>query len=142
MILVRRVTDAELPAVADFYVEVAYDVAWTPDECVLVAEDLGGKIVGAVRLCEESDVLVLRGMFVRAADQRRGIGRRLLAVASAIIGARECFCIPFAHLANFYALAGFRAVGDDVPRFLAERADGYRAHGYDVFVMRRAPGIR
>ena len=56
------------------------------------------------------------------------------------LGERECYCVPYPHLAGFYGQIGFvvleRAAA---PAFLAERVAEYRGNGQDVILMRRAP---
>jgi GNAT superfamily N-acetyltransferase len=85
-----------------------------------------GEIVGAVRLCLEEGVLVLRGMRVRADMRRRGIGRRLLADAVAAMGSETCCCIRYRWLISFYGEAGFREMRpEDVRPFLAQRHAQY-----------------
>ena len=44
----------------------------------LFVSELAGVIVGAVRLCQDEGVLVLRGMRVRGTVQRQGVGTHLL----------------------------------------------------------------
>jgi GNAT superfamily N-acetyltransferase len=99
-------------------------------------------IVAAVRLCAEGGALVLRGMYV--ADDRRGqgIGTRLLDSIPAVIGSSDCWCIPYAHLTNFYSRIGFRVhEGEDIPPFLAERQGRYTAGGKKVVVMKMPKGM-
>ncbi len=56
----------------------------------------------------ESSILVLRGMYVSEERQRQGLGTRLLALASSEIGSAECWCVPYAHLVEFYSRIGCR----------------------------------
>jgi GNAT superfamily N-acetyltransferase len=59
-----------------FYVACGRSGLLEPADRVLIAE-AGGQIVGAVRLCVEDGVQVLRTMRVRPDAQRRGLGRLL-----------------------------------------------------------------
>jgi N-acetylglutamate synthase-like GNAT family acetyltransferase len=99
----------------------------------------GGEICGIVWLCEEENVLVLRGMRVRKDLQRRGIGSRLLRAAEPMTGGRMCFCIPHRHLRSFYARIGFQEIrSNKAPSFLEERYNRYRfEYGLDVILMHR-----
>jgi N-acetylglutamate synthase-like GNAT family acetyltransferase len=109
-----------------FYEQCGYHYEPQSDEEIVVAK-IGEDIVGAVRLCHENGVLVLRGMQVRDDQRGHGLGTKMLQELQAVIGDRECYCLPYAHLGNFYGQIGFEIVGeDDVPDFLRERIQSYR----------------
>lgn len=130
----------ELAGVASLYAAAGYGAPVGAADTVIVAR-LIGRVVGAVRLCPEDGVTVLRGMQVERAFQRQGLGARLLAACLPHLAGREAFCLPYAHLARFYAAAGFETVdAPALPAFLASRLAGYRAGGQDVIAMRRTPG--
>jgi predicted N-acetyltransferase YhbS len=96
-------------------------------------------VVGAVRLCNEKGVLVMRGMYVAEALRGSGIGKSLLYSASKEIGNRECWCVPYRHLSDFYSTAGFAECSpSEAPTFLAERNRNYIAAGMDVILMKRS----
>lgn len=104
---------------------------------MLIAE-AGGQIVGAVRLCVEHGVRVLRTMRVRPDAQRRGIGRLLRGRFVTMLAKAECFCLPYAHLESFYGAIGFAPVGPEaLPPHLAARLAGYRVERPNVIAMRR-----
>ena len=63
MINIRTASDLERPRIAAFYAENGYTQVYANDDLLVLAES-GGEICGAVRLCQEQDVLVLRGMRV------------------------------------------------------------------------------
>ncbi len=128
---------ADLARVQSFYLSIGYGGGIHPSDRLLVSS-ADKSIVAAVRLCTECGTLVLRGMYV--AEERRGlgIGSRLLESTSAVIGSSECWCIPYAHLTNFYSRIGFRVCeGKASPQFLAERWERYTARGKMVVVMKR-----
>jgi GNAT superfamily N-acetyltransferase len=132
----------ELASVRHFYRRVGYAGGVRSTDTVLVARD-GASIVGAVRLCPEEHCLVLRGMYVSRARRGAGVGGALLDAASAIIGERRCWCIPFAHLRTFYGRAGFSKAGlTETPPFLAARSARYSARGHAVVIMKRPAGWR
>jgi len=134
---VRVAREDEHAALGAAYHAWGYRAGIAPADRVYVAE-LGGVLAGIVRRTREHGVAMLRGMQVAPEHQRRGIGRQLLTAFVSELGGEPCFCVPYAHLAAFYASAGFRAIsGADVPPFLVERVAGYRADGLDVLVMRR-----
>jgi GNAT superfamily N-acetyltransferase len=128
---------SELGDVANLYAEAGYGAAIDPADTVIVAK-IRGELVGAVRLCTEEGVTVLRGMQIRGAFQRQGIGSRLLAACRPFLETRQAFCLPYAHLVTFYAAAGFEvAAATALPGFLMRRQHAYNAQGKNVVAMRR-----
>lgn len=120
-----------------FYKEHAYKASDHTGERIVLAES-GGRIVGALRLVEEQGCLVLRGLRVREALRRKGVGSGLMAAAAVFIGAQVCYMIPFRHLERFYARYGFtRLQIEQAPLFLQERLAKYHAMGLDVILMAR-----
>jgi N-acetylglutamate synthase-like GNAT family acetyltransferase len=138
MVTARKARAEEFERVAAFYRDNGYEPGISPSDIIVVAES-GGVLYGAVRICQEHDVLVLRGMRVGESMRRQGIGTRLLRAVESLIGARECFCIPHRYLRPFYGRIGFVEIGATAaPRFLRERCAAYRRdYGLDVIVMRR-----
>lgn len=127
----------DLAGVASLYAVAGYGAPLDPADRVIVAKLLG-RVVGAVRLCPEHGVTVLRGMQIEPAFQRQGLGARLLAACLPHLAGKQVFCLPYAHLAGFYAASGFERVdAGSLPAFLASRLAGYRAGGQDVIAMRR-----
>ncbi len=139
-VIIRAASTEELGLVQAFYHANGYQPSLGPSDRILVALDCG-ELCGALRLCEEGGVLLLRGMRVSQPFQRQGIGSRLLRAAEELIGDRACFCIAHRHLESFYSRAGFhRAGGQQAPPFLRERCAGYmREHPVDVLILHR-PG--
>ena len=86
------------------------------DEClkndtfVIAVKD--GCVVGALRLCYEEDVHVLRSMEVAPDHQRQGIGKEMLKMFNRHLGRCECWGIALAHLEKFYGRIDFRFVSD------------------------------
>jgi N-acetylglutamate synthase-like GNAT family acetyltransferase len=76
-ITILRATAADFPVVQAFYASVGYFQAITAD-CVVISARAEDKIVGAVRLSQESGAVVLRGMQIAQSYQRQGIGTRML----------------------------------------------------------------
>lgn len=133
---VALAVESELPEVLDLYERVGYTGGVAEDDRVLVAHR-AGRIVGAVRLCHETGLLVLRGMYVLEDSRGSGVGTALLARASREIGTAESWCVPYVHLMDFYSRIGFREATGRVPGFLGERRDRYARRGARVTVMRR-----
>jgi N-acetylglutamate synthase-like GNAT family acetyltransferase len=125
--------------IAALYAEAGYGAAIESADTLLVAW-AGAQLAGVVRLCAEEGVTVLRGMQVLPAFQRRGVGSKLLAACGPRLDGQLAFCLPYVHLKDFYAAAGFTPASADIlPDFLARRLADYRAKGQQVLAMRRDP---
>ena len=85
MVEYRPASRGDRPRIAAFYARTQYGQALTEDETLLLAEQ-DAKICGALRLCQERGVLVLRGMRVAKEHQRKGTGSQLLLKAAEVIG--------------------------------------------------------
>jgi len=114
----------------EFYEAHNYNGTVEPDDVVFVAME-GSIIVGAVRLCEEEGVYVLRGMQVLEGRQRQGIGRRILILVSNHIRKKECWCISGGRdiegLRRLYGNIGFRPINEEgAPYHLHARIRIYR----------------
>ncbi len=127
----------ENEALARFYAEAGYGASAGAHDTVVVATD-GASVVGAVRLCREEGIMVLRGMQVARRYQGQGIGSQLLAACTPCVAGTNVFCLPHTHLEMFYARAGYARIPDAyLPPVLAWRLAAYRARGLDVIAMRR-----
>ena len=137
MIHVAKASEIDRAAVLQLYGEAGYGATLDHADTTIVAK-LAGAVVGTVRLCSEHGVIVLRGMQVRAALQRRGTGSQLLAACAAYLDGSPSYCLPYAHLASFYAAAKFECIAPhELPEFLQRRLAAYLAGGRDIIAMRR-----
>lgn len=59
-----------------------------------------GRVIGAVRLCSEHGVRVLRGMQVARDYRQLGVSQALLAACDDVLGENVAYCLPYAHLAG------------------------------------------
>ncbi len=135
---IRIADPADYPRIAAAYQDWGYRGGVAPNDTLYIVERRG-ELIGAVRRTFENGVTMLRGMYIAPAEQRQGLGLKLLREFIADLNGAECYCVPYSHLQNFYAQAGFTPVtGSEVPGFLLERIRAYRASGLDVMVMRRA----
>lgn len=140
LIEIALVPPARYDEVAAFYRTVGYGGRLLARDTVVGARDDGG-LVGVARLSRECGALVLRGMHVAAGSQRQGIGIRLLEATGNHIGPRDCWCIPYTHLTDFYARIGFIACLPALaPGFIRERFHGYMDRGHEVLIMKREAG--
>ena len=138
MITVRSIDRSEFSRVLSFYQETEYKGGLTESDQVVIAER-HGKLLAAVRLCEETGELVLRGMWVSTSVQRQGIGTRLLEGLVPFLRDRVCYCLPYRYLKEFYGTIGFVELNPtDAPYPLQERLEHYRTMGLDSIIMARA----
>ena len=99
--------------------------------------------IGIVRVAAEQGTLVLRGMRIAEHARRQRLGTRMLEAVAEWLQGRECYCVPYPHLAGFYGQIGFVLFEPAAaPRFLAERLADYRRGGEDVILMRSTPVLR
>jgi GNAT superfamily N-acetyltransferase len=126
-----------LGGVNEFYKTVGYG-GGVSDADVTLAANVNGRLVGAVRLCEEAGVIVLRGMQVDPEFQRKGIGRTLLTHCIPYLNHGTAYCLPYEHLVEFYGQGGFAlAPLEMLPEFLARRLAGYVSSGQRTLAMQR-----
>ena len=127
----------ELIAAQQFYESRGYGgAAITPSDFVVLAKEQD-RIVGVGRLCQEQDLLWLRGMQVEPRLQGQGIGMKILQRLDQEIGHRWCCCLPYDHLVKFYAQAGFELISNNLPAPLDTRLTSYLSRGLRVVAMVR-----
>lgn len=131
-------TEDKVPAAQRFYESCGYrGAAIAPSDFVVLAMQYD-ELVGIGRLCQEQELLWLRGMQIDPRCQRRGIGTRILRRLGQEIGNRWCCCLPCSHLVDFYRSAGFEQAEDHLPAALEARLRNYLSHGLKVVEMVRA----
>lgn len=125
-ITVRYFNRCQVEVVRSFYSLTPYkngQSAREDDEIVAAFE--GNRIIGVFRLCEEEGICVLRGFFVLAEYQRKGIGSLMLMKFEDELEGRSCYLICRNYLNGFYAQAGFEKCLENRPAFLIERVKKY-----------------
>jgi len=96
------------------------------------------KIIGVGRLSEEEGVFVLHGMRVLGEHRGRGVGAAILNSLACEGNNRDCYCLPYSYLQQFYATKGFGKIApSEAPDFLRERVRDYHTRGLDVILMKR-----
>ena len=127
----------ELPAAQRFYESRGYGgAAIVPPDFVVLAKR-HSEIIGIGRLCQEQELLWLRGMQVKPEFQRQGIGTQILQRLDQEIGRHTCCCLPYSHLVDFYRQAAFEPAVGTAPPALAARLASYLARGLNVVAMVR-----
>ena len=130
---------AGLAEVSEFYDTVGYGGGVDKSDTTLVARS-SGRMLGAVRLCNEGDVIVLRGMQVAPVFQGNGVGRALLNHCVSYLDNNTAYCVPYEHLTNFYGQIGFVVTPPGLlPAFLAERLARYVSTNRKTVAMSRIP---
>lgn len=139
MTIIRPAKPDDIEDIKVFYSQCGYGGGLSEEDLIFIAQ-LEAEIVGAVRLCPDTDFFVLRGMQILAPFQRQGIGTQLLQMCTEQLVDRVCYCIPWQHLQSFYQQAGFQEVSSiEVPVLLRERFDDYISRGMNVIPMCRVP---
>jgi len=127
----------ELPAAQAFYESRGYGGAAIEASDFVVLAKRQERIVGVGRLCQEQDLLWLRGMQVEPQSQRLGVGTRILHTLGQEIGGRRCCCLPYSHLVGFYQQADFQQARNHLPPALAARLASYVSRRLQVVAMVR-----
>ena len=113
---IRQAELHEMDWINQEYGKVGFKPSNLKNELVLIAE-IEGKRVGLGRLQALSDMTAeLGGIYVNDAFRGRGIAqgivRRLVEEAA---GFDSIYCLPFAHLKDFYAQFDFKEIKDRSP---------------------------
>jgi N-acetylglutamate synthase-like GNAT family acetyltransferase len=133
---IRFAEPHEYPDVLAHYQACNYGGGVNDSDTVIIAVD--EEIAGAVRICTEHGVKVLRGMQVKSAYQRKGLGRSILQYLTEHLDMAGCYCLPYTHLKKFYGIIGFEEISKaDAPVFLAERFEKYLSSGQQLTIMKR-----
>jgi GNAT superfamily N-acetyltransferase len=134
---IRIARPDEHSRVLSVYAAAGYRRTIDPADTVWLAED-GEDAVGIVRVAAEQGTLVLRGMRIAQHARRQRLGTRMLHAIAAWLRDRECYCVPYPHLVDFYGQIGFTVFEPAAaPAFLAERIAEYRRSGQEAILMRR-----
>jgi N-acetylglutamate synthase-like GNAT family acetyltransferase len=133
-VTIRFAEIKEYPEVAIHYKACNYNGGVQDNDKVVIAVDK--QIIGAVRICTENGINVLRGMQVNPAWQRKGVGSAMLKFLPDQVDMDGCYCLPYKHLKSFYRSIGFEEIStQDAPEFLAERLQKYLSSGNKEIVI-------
>ncbi len=139
---IRRANADELEKVNAFYKSCGYYASANPADVAYIAED-ENSIIGVVRLSDENEIPVLRGMFVDKHYQRKGIGKLMLFHFEKALPNQDCYCLPYSHLLDFYGTIGFRQIDkNDLPPHFQQRLEQYLADGLKMTAMKRAISMK
>lgn len=120
-----------------FYRIQGYHSDWSATERAFIALD-NQQIVGAVKVESINNTRILRGMYVAASHQDKGIGKQLLTYIEPLLNERMAYCLPLFHAADYYKKIGFFNISlRQLPNFLQTRYLHYQAQGYQIKAMQR-----
>ena len=136
---IERALASQVSDLEAFYRITGYNGPVAPEDQVIYVTQKGHTI-GVGRLSGEKDVFVLRGMRVLKENRGRGVGKAILDTLVREASSRDCFCIPYSSLRQFYSAVGFNEIKpSEAPGFLYDRFMQYQVRGLDVVIMRRKP---
>ena len=77
-------------------------------------------------------------MYISEAFQKQGLGTRFLEYIEPVLNEAPAYCMPLAHVTDFYKKVGFIEVPENTyPDFLVRRCQKYREAGYIITTMYR-----
>lgn len=138
---IRWCREGEINWVNDQYEKIDFKPSRLDTDRIAIAFS-NKEAVGLGRLCKvERLVFELGGMFVQPAYQGQGIARKIVRFLLKERGEGRVYCLPFAHLRNFYEGEGFEEVSKEefsnVPPQILEK---YRwcntTYSHDVLLLR------
>jgi len=125
--------------VKQFYSNMGYGGGWSENEqayCFLV----DNTVKGCVKVEKIQGVCMLRGMYLEKSLQRNGVGTSLIKHIEPVLNEATSYCLPFAHLSEFYGQIGFEEISSDsLPDFLVARFKKYQEIGHNIIAMKRNP---
>lgn len=141
-IRVRRVEHSDPARVSDFCPFQGRDFDPVGSSVVLMAfaDEKDQLPLGAAWLDQSNGSCVLRKMQVDPAWQHTGVGAALLHAAVATGASAEIWCLPWRHLIDFHASAGFAlASPDSAPDHIPSRLTKHVGWGLDIVLKKRDP---
>ncbi|MCP4178875.1 MAG: GNAT family N-acetyltransferase [bacterium] len=137
----RTIEASKLKWLNSFYDSCGYGGKFVPSDIVTYVVD-NERPIGVGRLSLENEKVVLRGMQVLEEYRGKGVGTSLLNNLIEALYDRECFCLPYTHLLDFYRKVGFRLCSNnEAPNFLKSRLKTYRTNKIDVQLLVRRVNI-
>jgi GNAT superfamily N-acetyltransferase len=133
-VIIRFAEINEYAEVLAHYKTCNYNGGAADEDIIAIAID--EVLIGAVRVCNEHCIQVLRGMQIKPEWQKKGIGSAMLKFVIDHVDMNGCYCLPYKHLRLFYASIGFEEIApQNAPVFLAERLEKYLSSGNDIIIM-------
>jgi GNAT superfamily N-acetyltransferase len=133
-VVIRFAGINEYPEVLTHYKVCNYNGGAEDEDIIVIVIDK--ELIGAVRICSEYGIQVLRGMQIKPAWQKKGIGSSMLKFLVDNVDMNGCYCLPYGHLKSFYGSIGFEEIApQDAPVFLVERFEKYLSSGQDIIIM-------
>lgn len=141
MVQVQLIPGSEAAPIVDAFYEQEGKTHRARDSDLFFAAFIEGTIVGVCRFCIDENTPMLRSMIVHAPLRSQKIGAKILESFAQYLDQnnfRPTYCIPYAHLENFYGRIGFKIIREeDAPAFLQDRIQTYRKKSSDAFMFMR-----
>lgn len=131
-----KATETDMLWVDSIYTKIQFLPSDFDNEYIVIAE-VNGEKAGLGRLIQINDVLELGGMYVKDNYRGNGIAQKIVEhlLAQAPKG-KLVYCIPFAHLVNFYKSFGFldAEVTSSTPQEIKHKI-GYCSQTYKTDIL-------
>jgi len=119
--IITKAKQSDLKAINEFYEKCGLLGEANKNEYILIAKNQNA-IIGAIRLSNENNIYILKGLQIAENYQNQGIGVRLLNSIKEKIVNKDCFSLIFAEHQKFYNDIGFYKINkSESPAFLIER---------------------
>jgi N-acetylglutamate synthase-like GNAT family acetyltransferase len=142
MITIGLAGPADSNKILNLYNTCRYSGGILPTDAIVIAKE-DRQVIGAVRLCVENDINMLRGMQILPAMQRQRIGSQMLYFCLPLMQRQTTYCLPYSHLTHFYSQIGFQLADETtLPAFIQTRLLNYRTDAIDMVPMVRVPKLR
>jgi GNAT superfamily N-acetyltransferase len=123
--------------VNEFYRTMGYHSGRSDNEqayCFL-ADDV---VKGCVQVEKIHGIRMLRGRYLQKKLQSKGFGTLLIKHIEPVLNEATSYCLPFAHLSEFYGQIGFEKIPcESLPDFLITRFKKYQEMGHKIIAMKR-----
>jgi len=123
--------------VNEFYRTMEYHSGWSDNEqayCFLA----NNVVKGCVKVENIHGIRMLRGMYLEKNLQSKGFGTLLIKHIEPALNEATSYCLPFAHLSEFYGQIGFEKIPcESLPDFLITRFKKYQEMGHKIIAMKR-----
>jgi len=137
---IREATESDRPEINAIYATLGF-MPWDPGQDQLLVAVAGDRLVGCGRLHRYPNAVELGGMYVHPNFRGKGIARTMLQSLVNLLGDEACYCVPFDHLAHFYAQFGFAACPEEgLPPIIEEKVAYFRdVYMHPTVLMVRHP---
>jgi GNAT superfamily N-acetyltransferase len=136
---IRELRSEERAWANEVYAGIGF--AHSPEAATILVAERDGVRVGLGRLVPiGGNEVELGGIWTAPIARGGGVARAIVgALLARAPDAQEVWCIPYAHLVDFYASCGLALAAPPWPAAVDDKVRGLRAGGVAVDVLRRPP---